>query len=98
MLGFTEVDEVIGISAAGVYYPSAVEVAKKCQADVFQILGAAIAHEVGHLILGANAHSPGGVMSPHWGPAQYDRISIGELSFSMEQAMLLQDEVRRRTH
>jgi hypothetical protein len=38
------------------------------------------------------------VMSPHWGPAQYDRISIGELSFSMEQAMLLQDEVRRRTH
>jgi hypothetical protein len=96
-LGFTEIDETMDFSSAGVYYPAAVEATKTFRADLYQVLGAAIAHEVGHLMLGANAHSPQGVMSPHWSKAQYVLISIGELGFSSDQARRLQDEVRRRT-
>jgi len=95
-LGFSELDEASGFGLAGVYYPAAVEAAKTCRADLYEILGAAIAHEVGHLMLGANAHSPQGVMSPHWSKAQYVLISIGELSFTSDQARLLQGEIRRR--
>jgi len=97
MLGFTELDEASGSSSAGVLYPAAVETAKRYRCDVFQIVGAAIAHEIGHLILGANAHAPQGLMTPQWGPLQFELISIGELSFTSRQAILLQDEVTRRT-
>jgi hypothetical protein len=72
-------------------------VATKSNDGAYQILGAAIAHEVGHLILGANSHTPLGVMNPHWDMTQIRLVRIGELNFNRDQARLLQNEVRRRT-
>jgi hypothetical protein len=96
MLGFTELDESRGSGSAGVYYTAAVEMASMWPARVGEILGAAIAHEVGHLILGANAHAPRGVMYAHWGRAQFELIGISELSFPADQAKLLRDGIERR--
>jgi len=97
MLGFTELDESTGSTSAGVFYSTAVELSDRYRCDVFQILGAAIAHEIGHLLLGANAHAPKGLMVPQWGPSQFEMISISELSFTSRQARLLREEVTRRT-
>lgn len=97
MLGFTDLDESQDHGSAGVYYPAAVEMAAQWHATVGEILGAAIAHEVGHLILGANAHSPSGVMFAHWGRAQFERIGISGLNFTADQARMLREGVERRT-
>jgi hypothetical protein len=55
--------------------------------EAYQILGAAVAHEIGHLYLGTNdqAHSRTGVMCGFWSEREVEQASIGELSFSREQ-------------
>ena len=93
MLGFTDLDESLGTGSAGIYYPAAAEMAKKWPVRVGEILAAAIAHEVGHLILGANAHSSRGVMYAHWGPEQFQLIGISELNFTRDQTKLLQARI-----
>src|SRR5262249_10200830 len=47
-------------------------------------LGAALAHEIGHLMLGP-AHSRSGVMSAHLGTRELDLASRGELRFDRAQ-------------
>lgn len=93
VLGFSELDESVGRSSAGVYYPKAEEMADYWSVRVGQILGAAIAHEVGHLLLGANAHSRSGVMSAHWSHEQFQLLSIGELHFSPDQSKELRERI-----
>jgi hypothetical protein len=91
MLGYADVG-----GAAGVYYPLVAELARDCHVDPAQILAAAIVHEVGHLILGANAHTQQGIMRADWGKEQFTLISAGELNFAPDQARRLQIELRRR--
>lgn len=91
MVGFTEVE-----GSAGVYYPTVVLRARYFFIDASKLLAAAIVHEVGHMILGANAHSSQGLMCALWGPEQFELIGAGKLEFSREQAKLLQREVKRR--
>jgi hypothetical protein len=50
------------------------------------ILGDVIAHELGHLLLGSNAHSRDGIMQPHWQAEQLGRIAKGQMQFTPEQA------------
>lgn len=49
------------------------------------ILGYVMAHELGHLLLGSNAHSSLGVMRPHWSRTELQSISMGRLSFTADQ-------------
>ena len=76
---------------------------KGCYADLFHepmqklqeethvsaatILGHAMAHELGHLLLGTNSHSPIGLMRAHWDPEDLTRASRGALRFSHEQSL-----------
>jgi hypothetical protein len=96
MLGFTELDARQLSGSSGTYYPAAVELARKEAAPIGAILGAAIAHEVGHLLLGANAHFYHGVMFAHWGRAEFERIAASELNFPPEQARLLREKIEER--
>jgi hypothetical protein len=50
------------------------------------ILGDVLAHELGHLLLGSNAHSRDGIMQPHWTREQLRRVAMGQMRFSKEQA------------
>ena len=56
------------------------------------VLGAAIAHEVGHLLLPLNAHSKTGIMQPTWSQLDFRRALHGQLLFTSEQAA----QIRRR--
>ena len=62
------------------------------------ILGAAIAHEVGHLLLGKQSHSSSGIMLAKWGPGQVRAANIGSLLFTATQSKLMQAEVEMRTN
>jgi hypothetical protein len=57
--------------------------------DTALILGAVIAHELGHLLLGAHRHSIAGIMQAHWGVEQTQRALTSRLSFLPEEAKLM---------
>jgi hypothetical protein len=80
---------------ASVYYEYAVRLAMSDK-EVPTILGCAIAHEVGHLLLGPNSHSGGGIMHGEWGPKEFRLALMGELLFTSQQAKLIRAEARRR--
>jgi hypothetical protein len=62
-----------------------------------RILGYVIAHEVGHVLVGAG-HSEVGIMRREWSPYDLQRISWGmKLDFSSEQSKQLRGAVLRRT-
>ena len=94
-------DTVFGFAVvpvlASVYY-DAVRRAKSdgAEFDISIILGCAIAHEIGHLLLGTNSHSGLGVMQRRWEHKQFRQAMTGILLFSPEQAKLIQAEAQRR--
>ena len=57
------------------------------------ILGDVLAHEVGHLLLGSNSHSPEGIMQPHWQAEQLHSIAKGQMRFTKEQAIKIRSRV-----
>jgi hypothetical protein len=57
--------------------------------DTALVLGCVIAHELGHLLLGAHGHSIGGIMQAHWGIEQTQRALMSQLSFLPEEARLM---------
>jgi len=59
------------------------------------LLGYAIAHEVGHLLLGAHSHSTQGVMQAKWQKSTFVAASQGRLLFSESQAALIRERLAR---
>jgi hypothetical protein len=57
------------------------------------LLGAVIAHEIGHLLLGSHSHSQWGIMSPHWKADHLRRVGMGTLLFSPEQAFRMRARI-----
>lgn len=57
------------------------------------VLGGVLAHEIGHLLLGSNAHSRVGIMQPHWEEEQLHNIDKGRMVFTREQAAKLRARV-----
>jgi hypothetical protein len=65
-------------------------------ASTAQILGHAIAHEIGHLLLNLKSHSDTGIMRGHWGLKDLQDARCGYLLFTPQQAQAMRAEVRRR--
>ena len=80
---------------ASVYYEYAGRLASS-DTEISLMLGCAIAHEVGHLLLGPNSHSAAGIMQGEWEPKQFPLILRGGLLFTSQQSNLIQAEARRR--
>jgi hypothetical protein len=51
------------------------------------VLGAMMAHEIGHLLLGQGSHSKYGLMSLPWGPKVLTLANRGMLSFAKREAV-----------
>jgi hypothetical protein len=73
----------------------------RLQAESFQVspertLAHTVAHELGHLLLGSNSHSPSGIMTGKW--SRQDLISISQfgLSFTTQQSDVIRAEVWKR--
>jgi Zn-dependent peptidase ImmA (M78 family) len=50
------------------------------------VLAYAIAHEIGHLLLGDNAHTPRGVMKGNWDRKDYEAMNQRQFHFIEGQA------------
>jgi len=85
-----------GASAAWVFYQRVEELAESEVASPSQILGHAIAHEIGHVLLGPNSHSRTGIMRGNWDRGYLQEASQGQLLFTRDQAERIRAEVSTR--
>jgi hypothetical protein len=53
--------------------------------DFALLLGHAIAHEIGHVTLASDEHSPNGIMRARWGKSEFDLAAMGHLGFNPRQ-------------
>jgi len=64
-------------------------------ATTAQILGYAIAHEIGHL-LGLDAHSESGIMRAVWSTTDLLDLGYGDLTFTTQQSAIIRSQVEMR--
>jgi len=95
-------DSVFGIaflSAEGegtytdVFYVSVEKLHRDFHANLSRVLGDVMAHEIGHLLLGTNAHSAVGIMRPQWQGPELRSIGMGTFLFTPEQARTMGDKL-----
>jgi hypothetical protein len=90
----------VALSESGIYatifYPRVNEYAQERIATHSQILGHAIAHELGHLLLGLVPHTRFGIMRGGWTAEDLRSITMGALLFSPHQAALIRQAAMRR--
>jgi hypothetical protein len=60
------------------------------------ILGHAIAHEIGHLLLGIEGHSESGIMKAEWHPRELQQATNGTLSFDAAQRNRIRQMLKAR--
>ena len=60
------------------------------------VLGHAMAHEIGHLLLGADGHAPSGIMKSEWHSKELQKAAQGLLVFRDEERRQVQENVQRR--
>jgi len=83
-------------TVAYVFYDRVREFAEQGHVDAWIVLGCAIAHELGHLLLPLNAHATDGIMRAQWDSKLISRAG-GFLSFAPDQARLLRLRIAGRT-
>jgi len=76
-------------SLAYVFSDRVIAFAQSNRLFVTSVLGLALAHEIGHLLLPANAHTADGIMRANWNPALFQPRAPGLPGFVPEQARLL---------
>jgi hypothetical protein len=81
---------------AAVYYERIRKTADQFGAKASQVLGHAMAHELGHLLLGPNSHHYGSVMCPRIKRHQAILISQESLSFTRKEAARMREQIQNR--
>ena len=96
--GKTSTDSVFGVAFLGeggigkycdVFFDRVEETEREAGIDVAHLLGAVVAHELGHLLLGSHGHSNVGVMTPVWRERSLREIDMGIFFFTHEQVFLM---------
>ena len=82
---------------ASVFYDVARDRAADRQVDFGELLGDAIAHELGHLLLGTNSHSGRGLMCAFWSGNQFRLVAQGGLTFSDAEEKRIRAAMNART-
>jgi len=76
-----------------VFYHSVEKLHRDWHVGLSRVLGHTMAHEVGHLLLGTNAHSHLGIMRPNWQGQELQRVGMGTLLFTPEQGRSMQNKL-----
>src|SRR5439155_23282002 len=82
-LGFSLVNAADGSAPylATVYADLTADVARRAGVDSRELLGRAMAHEIGHLLLGTNEHAATGLMRAAWSRAELRRDHTPDWQF-----------------
>jgi hypothetical protein len=71
-------------------------VAASAGVDAPRLLGRAIAHELGHLLLGRTQHSESGIMRAAWSRQELQRNEVVDWRFSEPDATQIRARARTR--
>ncbi|HKD50905.1 MAG TPA: hypothetical protein VKB90_08915 [Candidatus Acidoferrum sp.] len=82
---------------ADLFYQPIQQLQEETQVSPSVVLGHAMAHELGHLLLGTNSHSSSGLMRSHWTGEDLARASKGNLRFSQEQSVRIRNRLAQKT-
>ena len=69
-----------------VFYERAEKLQSAWNVNLSDTLGAVMAHEIGHLLLGSNSHTPAGIMRARWESQELNRMARGNLLFTESQS------------
>ena len=94
-LGYSLPDAQAGAHAT-VFYDRVEPLGQTGMIGVPVLLGHAMAHEIGHVLIGTTEHSPGGIMKARWGNADYQRAAMGFLEFTASQRAAIWQRLRTR--
>jgi hypothetical protein len=94
-LGFASPSKEEGVYAS-IFYHRVQQIARTGPASEPQILGHAIAHEIGHLLLGSNSHSSTGIMRAQWRRDDLRRATVQLLRFTQEERERMRADVSAR--
>jgi hypothetical protein len=64
-----------------IFYDRVEALAQRVNAAIYVILGHAMAHELGHVLLGSSEHTSGGLMQARWTPTSWRLASAGLVVF-----------------
>ena len=78
---------------AYVFYDQVESLSEHFLTKIGQVLGAAVAHEIGHLLLPYHAHSPSGLMRATWVSKDFQDLGRGWLLFTPEQGALMRSRL-----
>ena len=81
---------------ATIYYPRVEEYVKRGVANRSQIMGHAISHEMGHLLLGPSAHARFGIMRATWTHEDLHSMAMGALLFSSRESRIMRGAIIQR--
>jgi hypothetical protein len=84
-------------SLATIYVDRVSALAERCGLSVHTLLGRAVAHETGHLLLGSPAHASSGLMRAAWSQDTLRRGGPADWTFTPRDARAMRAAVRRRT-
>jgi hypothetical protein len=88
-LGYSLPDARFGVHAT-LFYERIEAVSKTGDIALATMLGHAIAHEIGHVLLGTTDHSPSGIMKARWGRRDYWQASMGLMVFAPREREAIQ--------
>ena len=97
---YVDVGQAAGVLAT-VYFDRVTRLAVESGTDVATLLGYAIAHEIGHLLLASNAHGTHGLMRPLWSSRELRRGRAVDWAFAEGEAAAIRARLeasRIRTH
>ena len=81
---------------ANIFWNRVEEQAQRLHVTSTRFLAHTVAHELGHLLLGSNSHSPVGIMTARWDAPTVTRIRQEGLYFHGQQSELMRSEMSKR--
>lgn len=94
-LGYSLPDAQSGAQVT-IFYDRVEAVGLANDIGIATLLGHAMAHEIGHVLLGTTEHSPVGIMKAHWAKADYLRAAMGFLEFTSSERAAIQERLSTR--
>ena len=96
-LGSTPECGGVGICTSSIFYDQVAGLAQGGSATLPVLLGRSMAHEIGHLLLGANSHSRTGIMRAFWSGEELSLAARAYLLFTPEQSRQMRTRLAERT-
>jgi len=96
-LGFSVIDVSQHAGSLGTIYIDRVHaLATQARVDDGELLGRAIGHEIGHMLIGTSGHAPSGLMRAVWASSELRRGQASDWQFSGTEAVELRRALAAR--